>query len=270
MERNERLGLRQTTAYRASSRPPLCLSSRKRFPRPHANSRSPCRRSLILVVMPNSFAAGHPLSGGNKTTGLSHHSLFHSFALCASAAEPRMLQPSGHSRIVACCTSVHRHETFGRRATAPTWLNSRTFFEVGCAHGSHLQMAPQWRRKGKNFDLVWPADRQSTHGHLTSETAGSVNQRSSRQISLQWVDRKSTRLNSSHGYISYAVFCLKKNNDSSARVTVADLPCVDSREALRRLFDPIDGRVSKYAAMAIRGSRLAASFPGALAAPHLK
>src|SRR2546429_5646909 len=25
-------------------------------------------------------------------------------------------------------------------------------------------------------------------------------------------DRKSTRLNSSHGYISYAVFCLKKNN----------------------------------------------------------
>src|SRR2546422_6627238 len=26
----------------------------------------------------------------------------------------------------------------------------------------------------------------------------------------QGVDRKSTRLNSSHGYISYAVFCLKK------------------------------------------------------------
>src|SRR2546422_6771577 len=26
----------------------------------------------------------------------------------------------------------------------------------------------------------------------------------------QWTDRKSTRLNSSHGYISYAVFCLKK------------------------------------------------------------
>src|SRR2546422_2149909 len=27
-------------------------------------------------------------------------------------------------------------------------------------------------------------------------------------------DRKSTRLNSSHGYISYAVFCLKKKNNS--------------------------------------------------------
>src|SRR2546422_6202058 len=29
------------------------------------------------------------------------------------------------------------------------------------------------------------------------------------------LDRKSTRLNSSHGYISYAVFCLKKKNKGS-------------------------------------------------------
>src|SRR3712207_7526812 len=29
----------------------------------------------------------------------------------------------------------------------------------------------------------------------------------------QTVDRKSTRLNSSHANISYAVFCLKKNNE---------------------------------------------------------
>src|SRR5687768_17666882 len=31
-----------------------------------------------------------------------------------------------------------------------------------------------------------------------------------RALHLMRVDRKSTRLNSSHGYISYAVFCLKK------------------------------------------------------------
>src|SRR2546422_1339086 len=31
-----------------------------------------------------------------------------------------------------------------------------------------------------------------------------------RPSSSAWTDRKSTRLNSSHGYISYAVFCLKK------------------------------------------------------------
>src|SRR2546429_2839308 len=32
------------------------------------------------------------------------------------------------------------------------------------------------------------------------------------KLGSTWVDRKSTRLNSSHGYISYAVFCLKKKN----------------------------------------------------------
>src|SRR2546422_5812306 len=31
---------------------------------------------------------------------------------------------------------------------------------------------------------------------------------------VQRPDRKSTRLNSSHGYISYAVFCLKKKKNS--------------------------------------------------------
>src|SRR3989449_6411590 len=35
-------------------------------------------------------------------------------------------------------------------------------------------------------------------------------------------DRKSTRLNSSHGYISYAVFCLKKKKKSNKRVTITE------------------------------------------------
>src|SRR2546422_7990557 len=33
----------------------------------------------------------------------------------------------------------------------------------------------------------------------------------------QVTDRKSTRLNSSHGYISYAVFCLKKKKKNTKR-----------------------------------------------------
>src|SRR2546422_6972588 len=32
------------------------------------------------------------------------------------------------------------------------------------------------------------------------------------ELARKGEDRKSTRLNSSHGYISYAVFCLKKKN----------------------------------------------------------
>src|SRR2546422_4097783 len=35
-------------------------------------------------------------------------------------------------------------------------------------------------------------------------------------------DRKSTRLNSSHGYISYAVFCLKKKKNNKRSDTLAE------------------------------------------------
>src|SRR2546422_7137454 len=44
-------------------------------------------------------------------------------------------------------------------------------------------------------------------------------------------DRKSTRLNSSHGYISYAVFCLKKKTSASAREPPGS--CVQPRRAPR-------------------------------------
>src|SRR2546422_1150893 len=37
-------------------------------------------------------------------------------------------------------------------------------------------------------------------------------------------DRKSTRLNSSHGYISYAVFCLKKKKKRRERIRTDDRP----------------------------------------------
>src|SRR2546429_747568 len=47
-------------------------------------------------------------------------------------------------------------------------------------------------------------------------------------------DRKSTRLNSSHGYISYAVFCLKKKN---AQHRQRSLPR-GAREADRRAAGP--------------------------------
>src|SRR5438309_1711631 len=39
-------------------------------------------------------------------------------------------------------------------------------------------------------------------------------------------DRKSTRLNSSHSSISYAVFCLKKKNNQSAAATTRQSPIV--------------------------------------------
>src|SRR2546422_4901774 len=57
---------------------------------------------------------------------------------------------------------------------------------------------------GANIDLERAFER-------LSETSRAV-------VWLHDVDRKSTRLNSSHGYISYAVFCLKKKKENVDRI----------------------------------------------------
>src|SRR5687768_17917748 len=60
-----------------------------------------------------------------------------------------------------------------------------------------LETLPKWPEKVKLMQANW-----------IGRSEGMV---------IRWplanpIDRKSTRLNSSHGYISYAVFCLKKKN----------------------------------------------------------
>src|SRR2546422_7314516 len=47
-------------------------------------------------------------------------------------------------------------------------------------------------------------------------------------------DRKSTRLNSSHGYISYAVFCLKKKNLHHQGLSY-EYPAAEERQASTNL-----------------------------------
>src|SRR2546422_3281609 len=61
---------------------------------------------------------------------------------------------------------------------------------------------------------------RSLRDQSTREVSASASQRRKKQDNRagkknpirHLTDRKSTRLNSSHGYISYAVFCLKKKN----------------------------------------------------------
>src|SRR5205809_3800769 len=44
-----------------------------------------------------------------------------------------------------------------------------------------------------------------------------------RVVLVGWsLDRKSTRLNSSHGYISYAVFCLKKKKKKNNNIKILE------------------------------------------------
>src|SRR2546421_5623976 len=53
-------------------------------------------------------------------------------------------------------------------------------------------------------------------GTRTSSSCDALTDTSGRCRSI-WLDRKSTRLNSSHDQISYAVFCLKKKNTKQHR-----------------------------------------------------
>src|SRR2546422_6253246 len=59
--------------------------------------------------------------------------------------------------------------------------------------------------------------RSGKPGQLSSRRRGSPRPRRCRSdpCSGTRTDRKSTRLNSSHGYISYAVFCLKKKKKNN-------------------------------------------------------
>src|SRR3982750_4636428 len=66
------------------------------------------------------------------------------------------------------------------------------------------------------------------------ESAGGSPSGTSGPSSLTWADRKSTRLNSSHDQISYAVFCLKKKADCprGERPGLVDPPHADRSQAL--------------------------------------
>src|SRR3712207_8339832 len=50
---------------------------------------------------------------------------------------------------------------------------------------------------------------------LTYDDAIAVSQLPAVELAVPFLDRKSTRLNSSHANISYAVFCLQKNKYST-------------------------------------------------------
>src|SRR5260221_7694154 len=62
----------------------------------------------------------------------------------------------------------------------------------------------------------------ATAADIVLETlAAEVSERGATRMDDKTRDRKSTRLNSSHTVISYAVFCLKKKSNSSAGLSQA-------------------------------------------------
>src|SRR5438309_8677101 len=74
--------------------------------------------------------------------------------------------------------------------------------------------------RSRRHDNLVRGDRATTgQSHLaTGHQRGALLEQRDRRVGTQHVpvlDRKSTRLNSSHSSISYAVFCLKKKNHKS-------------------------------------------------------
>src|SRR5687768_18597460 len=93
---------------------------------------------------------------------------------------------------LASCSSSYSQSVFFFYNTAPTMIYTLSL------HDALPIFAQDREAEGGCRSDVEPAD----GGPGRSKTA-----LGERQVQ---VDRKSTRLNSSHGYISYAVFCLKK------------------------------------------------------------
>src|SRR2546422_5747907 len=84
-----------------------------------------------------------------------------------------------------------------RRPPRSTLFPYTTLFRSNAR--DHPRLGGGWR--GAAVELWLPELRRSAHRRPRSHAV------------VRSRDRKSTRLNSSHGYISYAVFCLKKKKN---------------------------------------------------------
>src|SRR2546429_5708672 len=99
---------------------------------------------------------------------------------------------------------------------------SPTFLVVGPGRmASGAVVAPEAARnrtRGERDRKAWSMLRDQPEEQMAAVCASATGFLSegetTRREALVKPDRKSTRLNSSHGYISYAVFCLKKKKTS--------------------------------------------------------
>src|SRR2546429_4152601 len=85
------------------------------------------------------------------------------------------------------------HDALPISTPPPRWSRSRGASSIGCTRSRRGNRPPATARCSASSRICWRRSRASRKSRCSRTR-----------------DRKSTRLNSSHGYISYAVFCLKK------------------------------------------------------------
>src|SRR2546430_11446207 len=98
------------------------------------------------------------------------------------------------------------------------------------------------RRRHTRFDCDWSSDVCSSdllhrlpHESNDCDRSRSQSRKRNRQLRAMRPDRKSTRLNSSHSQISYAVFCLKKKK-TETKLGPATSSLVTSDPCMRQLL----------------------------------
>src|SRR2546429_939657 len=116
-----------------------------------------------------------------------------------------------------------------RRPPRSTLFPSTPLFRSGVADGVQAEVRlydrlftdPQPDAGGKDFlTLLNPDSLKVVTAYVEPSLANAQ-------------DRKSTRLNSSHGYISYAVFCLKKKKKLESRLRVTPIQHLTSNNPTR-------------------------------------
>src|SRR3989449_1624710 len=99
-------------------------------------------------------------------------------------------------------------------------MNTYSRIPVAFARGQGVWV---WDESGKRYLDALAGIAVNTLGHGHPKLTRAIAEQSARLIHAsnlyriaeqEKLDRKSTRLNSSHGYISYAVFCLKKKKNN--------------------------------------------------------
>src|SRR2546429_6895958 len=84
----------------------------------------------------------------------------------------------------------------------------------------------------RSVGIVIDRGAAGVHAHFTRLLRDERFEVSGQSVVELDLDRKSTRLNSSHGYISYAVFCLKKKNKQPNTQFIGKLLAVQYRLGL--------------------------------------
>src|SRR3712207_8742516 len=92
-----------------------------------------------------------------------------------------------------------------------------TLFPYTTLFRSSVRVEPHRQRVGRvaNREVVGEADVTESNRPRRQRSVPLAGDDTVREQEVRSLDRKSTRLNSSHANISYAVFCLKKNTSSS-------------------------------------------------------